>query len=113
MLAATVYMATMGKEGIKEVAEQSFHKAHYLADQINKLPGYNVMTDKPFFCDFLVQGPVLATKMIEEAEKAGFLAGIDTSRFPECRQGLLVSVTEKRTKQEMDSFVEFLKKLSA
>lgn len=113
MLAATVYMATMGKEGIREVAMQSFQKAHYLANQINQLPGYKVMLDKPFFCDFLVEGPIPANKIIEEAEKAGFLAGIDTSRFPECRQGLLVSVTEKRTKQEMDSFVEFLKKLSA
>lgn len=110
MLAATVYMATMGKEGIKEVAEQSTHKAHYLADKISELKGYSIAIDKPFLYDFLVETPVPARTIIFEAEKAGFLAGVDTSRFEGCKHGLLVSVTEKRTKKEMDDFVAFLKK---
>lgn len=112
MLAATVYMATMGKEGIKEVATQSMQKAHYLAAEINKIPGFKLFNDKPFFNEFMVETPVPAAQIIEEGVKAGFLPGIDTSRFPECIQGMLVAVTEKRTREEMDAYVEFLKKFS-
>ncbi len=112
MLAATVYMATMGKSGIKEVAEQSFQKAHYLAKKIAEIQGFQLMNDKPFLYDFLVETPIPAKEIIEEGEKAGFLAGIDSSRFPGCKPGLLISVTEKRSKKEMDDFVEFLKKFA-
>lgn len=112
MLAATVYMATMGKEGIREVAEQSFQKAHYLAEEISKIAGFSLANDKPFFCDFLVETPVPAMEILKECEKEGFLGGIDTSRFPECKQGLLISVTEKRTKEEMDRYLGILKKFA-
>lgn len=112
MLAATVYMATMGKQGIKEVAELSFQKAHYLASRIEEIPGFSLPIKKPFFCEFFVETPVPVQQILEDAENYGFLGGIDTSRFPECKQGLLIAVTEKRTKEEMDKFVEFLKKFS-
>jgi glycine dehydrogenase subunit 1 len=112
MLAATVYMTTMGKQGIKEVAEQSFQRAHYLADGIKNIPGFSLLNDKPFFREFLVQPPVPASEILEKAEKVGILAGVDTKRFPECKQGLLVAVTEKRTKEEMDKFIDFLKQFA-
>lgn len=112
MLAAGVYMTTMGKQGIKEVAERCFDGAHYLAEQIKKLNGFSLLSDKPFFMEFLVKTPVPASKIIEEAEKEGILAGIDTSRFPECKQGLLIAVTEKRTKEEMDKLVSVLAKFA-
>ena len=112
MLAATVYMSTMGKEGIKEVAEQSMHKAHYLAEKIAAIPGFKLMNDKPFFNEFLVETPVPAAEIVKAGAAEGFLAGIDTSRFPECKQGLLVAVTEKRTREEIDTYVEFLKKFA-
>lgn len=112
MLAATVYMATMGKEGISEVAKQSFQKAHYLAGRIKEIPGFNLPIDREFFCEFLIETPVAPSEIIREGEKRGFLAGIDTSRFPQCKQGLLAAVTEKRTKKEMDDYVEFLKTFS-
>ena len=110
MLAATVYMATMGKQGIKEVAELCFKKAHYLATKISQIPGFSLVSTKPFFKEFLVKTPLPAGVIIEAAEKEGILAGIDTSRFPEMIHGLLVAVTEKRTKEEMDSFIAFLRK---
>lgn len=112
MLAATVYMAAMGKQGIKEVAEQSMQKAHYLAEQIKKIKGFRLLNDKPFFNEFLVVPPVPASQIIEEASKVAIMPGIDTSRFPECNQGLLVAVTEKRTIEEMNKFVGFLQKFA-
>jgi glycine dehydrogenase subunit 1 len=109
MLAATVYMETMGKEGIKEVAYQSFQKAHYLAAKIKEIPGFSLLNDKPFFKEFLVIPPVPASQIIEKGNKQGFLPGLDTSRFKDCKHGLLVAVTEKRSKEEMDKYIDFLK----
>lgn len=113
MLAATVYLSVMGKEGIKEVAEHCFRKAHFLAEQIKQIPGYQLFNEKPFFREFLVIPPIPAEKIIEEGKKQMILAGVDTSKFKELQPGLLVSVTEKRTEKEMLDLVELLKKFSS
>ena len=57
-LAATVYMELMGKHGLRKVAELSYHKAHYAADQIDELDGYAVDRSQPFFNEFVVKCPV-------------------------------------------------------
>jgi len=115
MLAATVYMATMGKEGIKEVAEQSMLKAHYLAENIAKINGFKINDAKPFFNEFLVESDSNIIKMshseiIEKAIEKNILAGLCTCKYKDSgvKSGILVAVTEKRTKEEMDAFVEFL-----
>lgn len=113
MLAATVFLAVVGKEGIKEIAEDCFQKAHYLADRISKIPGYKLLNDKPFFREFMVIPPVEAKTIIESGKKVGILPGIDTKRFEELRSGLLISVTEKRTIQELDNLVDLLSSFSS
>lgn len=112
MLAATVYMATMGKEGIKEVAEKSFQKAHYLATEIQKIKGFELLNNKPFFKEFLVKTPVPPKDIIEEGLKNNIIAGIDAGKFSDCRQGLLIAVTEVKTKEEMDRLLDVLRKFS-
>jgi glycine dehydrogenase subunit 1 len=111
MLAATVYMATMGKEGIREVAEQSMLKAHYLAEQINKIQGFKVNDSKPFFNEFLVETNFSHSDIIAKGIEKGLLVGICTCKYKEngIKSGILIAVTEKRTKEEMDSLVEYLK----
>ncbi|MFZ1083083.1 MAG: aminomethyl-transferring glycine dehydrogenase subunit GcvPA [Candidatus Kryptoniota bacterium] len=109
MLASTIYMSLMGKQGIREVAEQSSAKAHYLAEQIGKIPGFNLKYRQPFFNEFLVLTPVAAGKIIEAGLQKKILAGIDVERLIPGEKGLLVAVTEKRTRDELDMFVEFLK----
>lgn len=109
MLAATVYMEAMGKQGIKEVASQSFTRAHYLAEKIRALNGFEIANIRPFFNEFLVNTPVDPQAIIEKAEANGFLAGVDVSRYVNTRKGLLIAVTEKRSKEELDQFVDFLK----
>ena len=113
MLAATVYMATMGKEGIKEVAEQSMLKAHYLADRISQIPGFKINNSKPFFNEFLILTDKNHSDIISKAIDNGILAGLCTCKYADygVKSGILVAVTEKRTKEEMDAFVEFLKKV--
>ncbi len=109
-LAASIYMATMGRTGIAEVARQSTAKAHYLARGIAEVPGFATETSAPFFKEFVVQTPVPAGRVVEAGIKHGILAGVALERFyPEWKNRLLVAVTEKRTKAEMDKYCQFLK----
>jgi glycine dehydrogenase subunit 1 len=111
MLAATVYLASMGKEGVKEVSEQSMLKAHYLADRIAQIPKFKVNNLKPFFNEFLILTDYNHSDIINKAIKDGILAGLCTCKYADygVKSGILVAVTEKRTKEEMDAFVEFLR----
>jgi len=109
-LASSVYMATMGRTGIAEVARQSLAKAHYLARAIAEVPGFAPETSAPFFKEFVVRTPVPAGDVVEAGVKHGILAGVALDRFNhEWRNRLLVAVTEKRTKAEMDDYCLFLK----
>lgn len=108
-LASTIYMSLLGKQGIREVAEQSTQKAHYLAEQINNLDGYSLKFDRPFFKEFVIDTPASPDKIIEDLAEKGFMAGIDLNRFGD--SGLMIAVTEKRSKEELDQFVTELGKI--
>ncbi|MEA2077644.1 MAG: aminomethyl-transferring glycine dehydrogenase subunit GcvPA [Candidatus Marinimicrobia bacterium] len=111
-LAATVYLALMGRSGLKQVAELSVQKAHYLQEKISELPGYSTANSAPFFKEFVIETPIPAKEIIQKAVDQAIYAGIDLGTyFPDRKNQLLIAVTEKRTKAEMDRFVEFLAEL--
>jgi glycine dehydrogenase subunit 1 len=113
-LAATVYLALMGKSGLKRVAELSLQKAHYLKDRICELPGYKAANNAPFFKEFVIETPVPAKTIIEKALDKAIFAGIDLGTyFPDRKNQLLIAVTEKRTKAELDAFLQFLKEVTS
>lgn len=110
-LASTVYLSTVGKEGLKEISSLNMQKAHYLSGLVKdelKLPLY---ADQPFFNEFTIQLPGPARDICEKMEADGIFAGVPLnmldSGYPE--NLLLTAVTEKRTKEEMDRFVESMK----
>ena len=110
-LAATVYMALMGREGIKEVATQSMTKAHYLADEVKKLKGFSLAyPQQTFFKEFVINTPIPAAKIIEKALNHNIYAGVDMKPFGYDNQ-LMIAVTEKKTKADLDKFVKFLKEV--
>ena len=110
-LAATVYMALMGKEGMRKVAELATQKAHYLHNEISKIPGFDMSSTAPFFKEFVIKTPTPAKNITEKLySEHQIFAGIPLSDFyPERSHELLIAVTEKRTKAEMDRFVKALK----
>ncbi|GAB1370457.1 aminomethyl-transferring glycine dehydrogenase subunit GcvPA [Candidatus Kapaibacterium sp.] len=112
MLAATVYMETMGKEGLKEVAYQSFQKAHYLADEISKINGFSLLNDKPFFNEFAVKVPASVSEIKNKCIANNIIAGFDVTSENGNTPTLLIAVTEKRTKEEMDKFIDILRTFS-
>ncbi|MCF7797760.1 MAG: aminomethyl-transferring glycine dehydrogenase subunit GcvPA [Lentisphaeria bacterium] len=108
-LTACIYMAALGKQGLRRVAELSTQKAHYLAEAIGRIPGYSVASDTPFFNEFVVECPLPAKEVIQKAGSEGFLAGVAVDEyFPGHPGELLIAVTEKRTRKEMDALVHFL-----
>jgi len=111
-LASAVYLALMGREGLPRVAGLCLQKAHYLADRLAGIPGVKLLFDRPFFKEFAIRTPVPPGKIIDALRKEKIFAGIDLGRFDYgIRDGLLIAVTEKRTREEMDRYAEGLRKL--
>lgn len=111
-LAATVYLTLMGKQGIKKVAELCLQKSHYLADKISSLKGFDLAFKQPFFKEFAIKCPLSPKELIKKLEKKKILAGIDLSQFDHgIPDGLLIAVTEKRFRKELDYFIESLSEL--
>lgn len=111
-LRATMFMSATGPQGLREIAEQCWHKAHHLADRIAAIPGFSLKYDGHFFNEFVVRCPRPARDYIRAAKPVGLLAGIalDSDRMHHIgdEQDLLVAVTEKRSRQDLDMFVDFL-----
>jgi glycine dehydrogenase subunit 1 len=103
-LTSLVYMSLMGKQGLKELAEVCAHKADYARSLMLKIPGVTMrFPGRWYFNEFVLNLPVAADKVIRGLFNRGLAAGFPLGRyFPEMNNCLLVAVTEKRTKEEID-----------
>ena len=96
----------MGPKGLHDAAELSTRKAHYAAAELTKIPGISLAFDAPFFKEFTVRCPGDATKVLAKVDQQGFHGGIALGQFDRSWSDLiLVAVTEKRTKKEIDGLV--------
>lgn len=111
-LTALIYLSLMGPQGIRAVAEGSALRAHYLARKLTEVPGVELAFQGPFFREFALTLPLPAHKVIERGLEQGYLLGVDLAPwgFPENR--LLVAVTERRTREELDRFAEILREVA-
>jgi glycine dehydrogenase subunit 1 len=111
-LMATVYLATMGKRGVQEVARQNLQKAHYAASRISKLDGFDLQFTSPFFNEFVVRTPRPANEVADRLLEKKLIGGIALERFyPEMSNSLLVCVTETTRKTEIDNLVDALARI--
>ena len=109
MLAATIYLSILGKNGLRAVAEQCLSRAHYLARALSAVPGYRLRFGTQFFHEFVLECPESAEAVASRLAAHGILAGYPLGRdYPELSNCLLIAVTEKRTREEMDRFAEVL-----
>jgi glycine dehydrogenase subunit 1 len=110
-LAAATYLSYMGRTGIAEVARQCLAKARYLAAGIGRVPGFSIEECSAFFREFVVRTPVPAADIVAAGIEQGILAGVDLAGHnPQWRNRLLVAVTERRTRPELDRYVRFLQR---
>jgi glycine dehydrogenase subunit 1 len=103
-LAAATYMATLGKCGLDAVARLCWHKSHYAARQIDALDGYQVLSGKPFFKEFVVKLPKPVEAVNEFLlDEFDILGGYDLGQdYPHLKNHMLIAVTETNNKQEID-----------
>jgi glycine dehydrogenase subunit 1 len=112
-LTAAMYMAYMGKTGLRAVAELCYHKAHYAAAEIGKLSGYRVLTQGQFFNEFVVECPRPVAEMNAALLEQGILGGYDLQQdYPQARNQMLVCVTEMNPRRQIDRLVGAFKTLA-
>ena len=105
-LMSTVYMAANGKRGMRHIAELCYHKAHYAASLIDRLPGYSLPQEGTFFHEFVVWCPRSPTETNERLLDFGIIGGLDVSDLSP--NGMLVSVTEMNSREEIESLAAAL-----
>lgn len=109
-LAATIYMETLGKKGLQEVAEQNAQKAAYAKKKIAEIEGFEIAFSSPTFNEFVVRGPKPATGILEKVRtENGIIGGLALSRYYSGHDNdFLVCVTETNTKTQIDQLVSAL-----
>jgi glycine dehydrogenase subunit 1 len=114
-LRATVYLSLLGKAGLREVAELCTRKAHYAAEQLARIAGLELaFPDRPFFKEFTVCCRTGRESVVARAGRGGFDVGPELKRYGASfgerhKDGLLVAVTERRTRSELDRLADVLK----
>ncbi len=101
-------MTLLGPQGLKQVAELGAWKAHYLADRLAGIPGVALtFPNTPFLNEFTLSLEADPRTVLDRLAETGFLGGVDLARFGRDYHGnLTIAVTERRTRQQLDAFVE-------
>ena len=107
-MTASVYLAAMGAEGLKKAATLSMSKAHYLADQLAAIPGFEKKYDGEFFHEFVTGCPVDPDKVMDALKDNGILGGL-----PLADGNILWCCTEKNTKEDIDRLAAIVKEVCA
>lgn len=106
-LIATMYLSVMGREGIKEVARLCLNKAHYAHSELLKTGKFTEAFTAPFFKEFTLLSKDPVQELNEKLLAANILGGYRIEKdYSEIKNGWLVAVTEKRTKEEIDNLIE-------
>ncbi len=111
-IASALHLAWLGPDGLQQVGIQSAHKARYLAEQLASIRGVQLAYEAPFVREFAVLLPDEPRAVVEAMGERGYLAGIPLSGdYPELPGGLLVAVTERRSRAELDGFAAVLEEV--
>lgn len=102
-LATTVYLASAGPQGLREMAALCYHKAHYLAAELCRLPGFALASDASFFNEFTIICPVAPAELNGRLAELGILGGLDVSDT--VAGGWLLCCTEMNSRAELDLLV--------
>lgn len=106
---AAIYLAAVGRQGIRKVASLCLDKAHYAANRIASVSGFELRFDAPFFKEFVVRSSKPLDRVFAACRERGILVGPGLGKdLPELADCFLVAVTEKRSKEEIDRLVDAL-----
>lgn len=106
-MTAGVYMAALGPDGLRQAAELCYHKAHYFAGELQKIPGFVPVFGGEFFNEFMTGCPIEPGLLEERLAHRGVLSGLPTP------QGMLWCVTEKLSKDTLDAVIRIIREVCA
>jgi glycine dehydrogenase subunit 1 len=108
-LAATIYLALVGKNGFKRIAEICAQRAHYAGSRISELEGFEMAFHAPFFNEFTLRCPIPPEKINKALLKKNIIGGLDLGRiFKGYENHILFCVTEMNPKEKIDDLVKAL-----
>jgi len=111
-LSSLVYLCSLGKQGIIDIGNLCVAKSHYLKQSMHSLKGIEPAHEKEFFKEFVVKTEKPAQEIVDRLLEQKFFAGVPLSIFdPNDKHNLLIAVTEKRSKQDIDLFVKSLSEI--
>jgi glycine dehydrogenase subunit 1 len=112
-LAAAVYLSILGRNGMRQVAELCYHKAHYAAKQLGLIKSMGLCFDQPFFHEFALCVNKPASEVNAHLLEHGILGGYDLGQdYPSLKDHLLIAVTEMNSKEDIDALVKVLSEAS-
>ncbi len=107
-LSTLIYLVSLGGSGLRKIATQNFQKAHYVKKKLQKIPGYEVLNNKPTYNEFIVKCPDI-NSLIQECKKLNLLPPLPLSKYyPEMKDVALVCVTESNSRESIDKFIKAL-----
>lgn len=110
-LRVAVYLAAMGKQGVARIASLCLDKAHYAAERIASLDGFELRFSAPFFKEFVVRTTKDVDRVLACCRERRILAGVPLRRwYPDLADCLLIAVTEKRSRAQIDALAEAMDK---
>lgn len=111
-LSSLVYLCSLGKQGIMDIGNQCLAKSHYLRQCLQQVSGIELFGEREFFKEFIVKTKKSAQVVVDDLLEYNIFGGVPLIRFDEnLAHHLLIAVTEKRSKGEIDTFVERLSKV--
>jgi glycine cleavage system P protein (glycine dehydrogenase) subunit 1 len=111
-VAASVYLATLGKQGFAELGVQCLRRAHYAQRRICAIPGFAPLFNRPYFDEFAVKTPLPPGEINTALRDLGIVGGYDLSKdYPELGDALLFCVTETRTREEIETLATALEEI--
>ncbi len=112
-LASAIYMSLLGQTGLRQVAELCYHKAHYAAGQLSKIPGFGLCFTDPFFHEFSLCCPRPVTEINAHLLEHGIIGGYDLGQdYPALKDHMLLAFTEMNSKEDIDYLVDVLSEVS-
>jgi glycine dehydrogenase subunit 1 len=109
-LRAAIYLSVMGPQGMQDVANLCLQKAHYAAEELTQHDRFELAFSNGFFKEFVVRDTQNnVQQLLQQACENNILAGLPLGQwYDEMEDCLLITITEKRTKQEIDNLVNVL-----
>jgi len=106
-LRATIFMAALGRQGLREMALQNLHKTRYFMEGISDIPGSEVVFDGPVFNEFVVRFPKPALDVNNGLKEKGIIGGYELEReYPELKNALLFNITERLARDDLDYMIK-------